>query len=34
LSPVKTIWQFLRGSWLGHRVFRSCAGIIDPCGSG
>jgi putative transposase len=31
LNPVENLWQFLRDHWLGNRIFRSYADILDQC---
>ena len=31
LNPVETIWQFMRDNWLGNRIFKSYADILDHC---
>jgi hypothetical protein len=31
LSPVETIWQYMRGNWLSNRVFLSYTNILDHC---
>lgn len=29
LNPVENLWQFVRDNWLGNRIFRSYADILD-----
>ena len=31
LNPVENLWQFMRDSWVGNRIFRSYADILDHC---
>jgi putative transposase len=31
LNPVENLWQFMRDNWLGNRVFKSYADILDHC---
>ena len=31
LNPVENLWQFLRDTWLGNRIFQSYDDIIDHC---
>ena len=31
LNPVENVWQFLRGNWLGNRIFASYEAILDQC---
>ncbi|CAA2137725.1 hypothetical protein MBLL_00797 (plasmid) [Methylobacterium bullatum] len=31
LNPVENRWQFMRDNWLGNRIFRSHADLLDYC---
>lgn len=31
LNPVENVWQFLRDTWLGDRIFSSYDDIVDRC---
>jgi len=31
LNPVENLWQFMRENWLGNRIFKSYADILDQC---
>jgi putative transposase len=31
LNPVEKVWQFLRGNFLGHRVWDSYGAILEAC---
>ena len=31
LNPVENLWQFMRDTWLGNRIFKSYADILDHC---
>lgn len=31
LNPVENVWQFMRDSWLGDRIFASYDDIVDQC---
>jgi hypothetical protein len=31
LNPVETVWQYLRGNWLGDCIFSSYEDIVEQC---
>lgn len=31
LNPVENVWEFLRGNWLSHRVWKTYEAIVDAC---
>ncbi len=31
LNPVETLWEYLRGNLLSHRVWESYEAIVDAC---
>jgi len=31
LNPVENVWEFLRGNYLGNRVFDTYEAILDAC---
>lgn len=31
LNPVENVWEFLRASFLSHRVWNTCDAILDAC---
>ena len=31
LNPVENVWQYLRGNWLGDRIFSSYEDIVEQC---
>ena len=31
LSPVESVWQFVRDNWLSNRVFKSYDDLVDQC---